>query len=75
MHDFDFLVFPFLDRIRQEAGLLVGIREVVMLFLEGFQCVVASGCLVGGVGMGHEKLPFCVLDNGTVEWCSAQNAV
>lgn len=48
-----FFLLPFLDGVRQKAGLLVGVRGVLMLFLENFQGVVAGGGFGGGVSVGH----------------------
>ena len=48
---FNLFVFPFLDRIRNKARLFMGIRLVVMRFLEYLKGVVDGFSLRMGVGM------------------------
>lgn len=46
-------LFPLLDGVRQETGFLVGIRGVVMFFLENLQGIVTGGGFGGGVSVRH----------------------
>ena len=57
MPGFNLFVFPFLDRIRNKACLFMGIRLVVMTFLEHLKGVVDGFSLRVGVGMWHDDDP------------------
>ena len=55
---FDFFMLPFLDRVRNQAGFLVGGRGVVMLFLEHLKGVVNGFGLRVGVRIWHDNQPL-----------------
>lgn len=56
VHDFDFLVFPFLDGIGNQTGLLMGIRLVMVFFREMLDGLVDRFGLVVGVRVGHGNI-------------------
>ena len=53
MHLFYLVMLPFLDRVRDKSGLLMGIRGMVMHFLENLEGFVDGFSLGGRVGMWH----------------------
>jgi hypothetical protein len=59
MQGFNLFVLPFLDRVRNKAGLFMGIRLMVMLLLEHLEGIVDGFSLGVGVGMWHDDDPSC----------------
>lgn len=53
MLSFNFFVLPILDRVRNKAGLFMGIRLMVMRFLENIEGIMDGFCLRVRVLMGH----------------------
>jgi hypothetical protein len=68
MHGSYVLVFPFLDGVREQAGLLVGVRRVVVFFLESVQGFMAGNGLRGGM-VGHCGIPFELSDYIALSKC------